>query len=296
MRQSNKVLAVRGSVVPVAGRPVTLHAELEDGSTLDGQSVIARAKGIRRVWITPSEIRPAAEALAAIANAEMVVIGPGSLYTSLLPPLLVPGIRDALATTRAPRLFVCNVATQVGETEGYTLSQHLDALDRHGLGDVIDAVLVNGNMHAREPANYPAAPVRVDVSLSDPRGPALFHARRRRRRQRSPPRLAQARRDHPRAARRARHPPPGDGRQGGMTWRWSATSSLRCGPSWRPSSRLAIAVAWPSAPDWERPLVAVPAPRGLVGWRSDSTMARVPPKASTGRRSPRTAGSPTCAA
>jgi uncharacterized cofD-like protein len=174
VRQSNRVLAVRGSVVPVAGRPVTLHAELENGSTLDGQSVIARARGIRRVWITPSDIRPAADALAAIASAEMVVIGPGSLYTSLLPPLLVPGIRDALAATRAPRLFVCNVATQVGETEGYTLSQHLEALDRHGLGDVIDAVLVNGNMHAREPANYPAAPVRVDVSLSDPKGPALF--------------------------------------------------------------------------------------------------------------------------
>ncbi len=174
VRQSNRVLAVRGNVVPVAGRPITLHAELEDGSTLDGQSVIARARGIRRVWITPSDIRPAAEALSAIANADLVVIGPGSLYTSLLPPLLVPGIREALVKTSAPRLFVCNVATQVGETEGYTLSAHLAALATHDLADVIDAVLVNGNLQAREPANYSAAPVRVDVALSEPNGPALF--------------------------------------------------------------------------------------------------------------------------
>ncbi len=174
VRQSNRVLAVRGNVVPVAGHPITLHAELQDGSTLDGQSRIARARGIRRVWITPSDIKPATDALEAIADAEMVVIGPGSLYTSLVPPLLVPGIREALARTNAPRVFVCNVATQVGETEGYTLSEHLAALEAHGLADVIDAVLVNGNFHARQPENYPAAPVRVDVSLSDARGPQVF--------------------------------------------------------------------------------------------------------------------------
>ena len=174
VRQSNRVLAVRGNVVPVAGQPITLHAELEDGSTLDGQSRIARARGIRRIRITPADIRPAAEALDAIANADMIVIGPGSLYTSLLPPLLVPGIREALAQTSAPRVFVCNVATQVGETEGYTLSEHLGALAAHGVAAVIDAVLVNGNLNARAPANYPAAPVRVDVALSRNDGPALI--------------------------------------------------------------------------------------------------------------------------
>ena len=116
MRQSNRVLAVRGSVVPVAGQPITLHAELEDGSTLEGESHIEHAKGIKRVWITPDNVRPSAEALVAIGAADVVVIGPGSLYTSLLPPLLVPGMREALAETRATRLFVCNVATQLGET------------------------------------------------------------------------------------------------------------------------------------------------------------------------------------
>jgi len=174
VRQANRVLAVRGNVVPVAGRSITLHADLQDGSTLDGQSRIARARGIRRVWITPSDIRPNSEALEAIANAAMIVIGPGSLYTSLLPPLLVPGMREALVMTNAPRVFVCNVATQVGETEGYTLSEHLAALEAHGLGDVIDAVLVNGNLTARQPENYPAAPVRVDMALSDRVGPHIF--------------------------------------------------------------------------------------------------------------------------
>ena len=174
VRQANRVLAVRGNVVPVAGRPITLHAELGDGSTLDGQSRIARARDIRRVWITPSDIKANSEALAAIENAEMVVIGPGSVYTSLLPPLLVPGMREALAKTGAPRVFVCNVATQVGETEGYTLSEHLAALGAHGVADVIDAVLVNDNFTARQPENYPAAPVRVDVALSDNAGPQIF--------------------------------------------------------------------------------------------------------------------------
>jgi uncharacterized cofD-like protein len=174
VRQANRVLAVRGNVVPVAGQPITLHAELGDGSTLDGQSRIARARGIRRVWITPADVRPTTDALEAIADAEMVVIGPGSLYTSLLPPLLVPGVREALVKTNAPRVFVCNVATQVGETEGYTLSEHIAALEAHGLAEVIDAILVNGNFHARLPQNYPAAPVRVDVALSDPTGPNIF--------------------------------------------------------------------------------------------------------------------------
>jgi len=163
VRQSNKVLAVRGSVVPVAGRPITLHAELEDGSILEGESHIERAHGIKRIWITPDDIRPSAEALAAIASADVVILGPGSLYTSLLPPMLVPGMREALADTHAARLFVCNVATQLGETEGYPVSAHLAALAAHGLSTMIDVVLVNNNTHARHLPDDPASPVAIDV-------------------------------------------------------------------------------------------------------------------------------------
>lgn len=163
VRQSNRVLAVRGSVVPVAGSPITLHAELGDGRVVEGETAIARERGIQRLWITPADVLPSAEAIAAIAEADLVVIGPGSLYTSLLPPLLVPGMREALAATSAARVYVCNVATQVGETEGYALSDHLATLAGHGLGGLIDAVLVNSNTHARQLPNDPAAPVRVDV-------------------------------------------------------------------------------------------------------------------------------------
>ncbi len=174
VRQSNRVLAVRGSVVPVAGRPITLHAELEDGSTLEGESHIERAHGIKRIWITPEDVRPSAEALTAIAAADVIVIGPGSLYTSLLPPLLVPGMREALGQTRAARLYVCNVATQLGETEGYSVSDHLKALATHGLEGMVDAVLVNSNTHARQLPSDPAAPVTIDVEAPRAGAPVIM--------------------------------------------------------------------------------------------------------------------------
>ena len=163
VRQANRVLAVRGKVVPAAGKPITLHAELNDGSVLVGESAINRALGIRRVWITPEEIQPSADGIQAIRDADLIVIGPGSLYTSLMPPLLMPGLRDALATAAAPRVYVCNVATQVGETQDYALSDHLAALDAHGLMHTIDAVLANNNYDAHQVEGDPAAPVRIDV-------------------------------------------------------------------------------------------------------------------------------------
>jgi uncharacterized cofD-like protein len=162
VRQSNRVLAVRGEVVPVAPTPLTLHAELEDGTTLEGQSLITRSRGVRRVWITPERARASAEAVRAIADADLVVLGPGSLYTSLLPALLVPEIRSALLASRALRVYVCNVATQVGETEGYTLRDHLAAFATHAADELVDVVLANDNFRARVPADYPAAAVQLD--------------------------------------------------------------------------------------------------------------------------------------
>ena len=86
----------------------------------------------------------------------------------------MPGIHDALGQATAPRLFVCNVATQVGETEEFTLTDHIDALANHGMADVIDAIVVNDNYRARQLPNYPAAPVRIDVPLSSKAGPQLI--------------------------------------------------------------------------------------------------------------------------
>jgi len=175
VRLSNRVLAVRGQVVPVAPEPLTLHAELADGTQLTGQSVIMRSRGIRRVWVSPAAVEASAEAVEGIRHADLIVLGPGSLYTSLLPSLLVPGIRSALESARGLRVYVCNVATQPGETEGYTLSEHLAALHAHGVGSLVDVVVANDNPRARQPVDYPAAPVRIDLERTGTR-PRLITA------------------------------------------------------------------------------------------------------------------------
>jgi uncharacterized cofD-like protein len=159
VRRMNEVLAVRGRVVPAAPVPLNLHAELLDGGTVDGQSSIARAKGIRRVWVTPPHARASSDALEAIAAADLVVLGPGSLFTSLLPSLLLPEIRDAVADAAAPCIYVAPVATQVGETEGYSLPDHLEALTAHVGEGIVDVVLANDDLGARAPRDWPASPI-----------------------------------------------------------------------------------------------------------------------------------------
>lgn len=166
VRLTNRVLAVRGQVLPVASEPLTLHAELADGREVTGQSRIMRTRGIRRVWVSPESVIPNTAALEAIGNADLVVLGPGSLYTSLLPNLLVPGMVAALEQTAALRVYVANVATQVGETEGYTLSEHVAALHAHHVGHVVDVVVANTNTLARPPqVPYEQEPVRVDLPV-----------------------------------------------------------------------------------------------------------------------------------
>ena len=167
VRGANRVLAVRGQVVPVAGEALNLNAELADGSTLEGQSQIARSRGIRRVWLSPASVEASHEAVEAIRSADLIVLGPGSLYTSLLPSLLVPGIRSALESATGLRVYVANVATQLGETEGYTLSEHVAALSAHDVGHLIDVVLANDDVSARVPPGYPAQPVRIDLPRTE---------------------------------------------------------------------------------------------------------------------------------
>jgi uncharacterized cofD-like protein len=161
VREMNRVLAVRGRVVPATGTAITLHARLDDGSEVEGQSLIARSNRVDRVWVEPSDVRPTDDALHAIAEAELIVIGPGSLFTSLLPALMVPGIREAIAESGALVVFTCNVATQPGETGGFDLADHLDALARHGAGHLPDVVLANNRFNALAPAGWLGEPVRL---------------------------------------------------------------------------------------------------------------------------------------
>ena len=161
VREMNRVLAVRGRVVPATGRVLSLHARLRDGTEVEGQSRIARCSDLDRVWISPEDVRAGDDAVRAISDAEIVVIGPGSLYTSILPAVLVPGIREAIAASGALVVFVCNVATQAGETGGYDLADHIDALERHGAAQLPDIVLANNRLDARPPEGWLGEPVRL---------------------------------------------------------------------------------------------------------------------------------------
>ena len=143
VRRMNRVLAVRGKVVPASATPINLRARTRDGGTVTGQSTIMRTTGIERVWIEPSNVEAAEDALAAIAEAEIVVLGPGSLFTSVLPVLLIPAIRRAVAEAPGIRVYACNVATQPGETEGFDLADHVDALIAHTQPDIVDLVIAN---------------------------------------------------------------------------------------------------------------------------------------------------------
>jgi len=161
VREMNRVLAVRGRVVPATGTAITLLARLDDGTVVEGQSRIARTNRVDRVWVEPADVRPTEDALHAIGEAEVIVIGPGSLFTSLLPALLVPGMREAIAASGALVVFVCNVATQPGETGGFDLADHVDALARHGAAHLPDIVLANNRFNALAPEGWAGEPVRL---------------------------------------------------------------------------------------------------------------------------------------
>jgi len=127
---------------------------------VDGQSQIMRTTDIDEVWVTPDGVTPSSDAIEAIADAELIVLGPGSLYTSLLPNLLLPGIREALLAARAPRIYVCNVATQDGETVGMDLATHVDALIAHTAPGLVDLVIANDGFDARVPETWHTEVVR----------------------------------------------------------------------------------------------------------------------------------------
>ena len=163
IRASNRVLAVRGQVLPVTSVPLNLSARLESGRHLYGQVGIASAnEPIVELTIEPADVRATPEALERILEAEMIVIGPGSLFSSVLPNLLISDVRDALAAASGLKVYVCNVATQPGETAGLSASDHLRVLFDHVGEGLIDVVVLNRNHGARRPPGYTAEPVEVD--------------------------------------------------------------------------------------------------------------------------------------
>ena len=152
--ESSRVLAVRGRIVPATVAHLSLVAELDDGSLVRGESMItARGGSIERVMIEPQDAAAHPEAVEAIDEADLVVIGPGSLYTSLVPNLLVPEIAEAVGRTAAQKVYVCNVATEKGETDGYTVGDHVLALQRHTFPGLIDVVVANSSPLQSNPAS-----------------------------------------------------------------------------------------------------------------------------------------------
>lgn len=160
--ETSRVLAVRGAIVPSTLADVTLSARFADGDLLRGESNIP-SKGVppTEVWIEPRDATAHPAALAAIRDADLIIVGPGSLYTSVLPNLLVRGIGQAVAESKAHRIFIANVATQRGETDGYTAADHYAAIRRHlNSNHVVDMVLANSNLPSEPlPAQWQSSPV-----------------------------------------------------------------------------------------------------------------------------------------
>jgi uncharacterized cofD-like protein len=142
---TSKVLAIRGKVYPSTTQNVVLLGEMEDGSIVEGETQIAgHALPIKHMYLRPENAQPLPEALEAIRLADAIVMGPGSVYTSVIPNLLVDGIAEAIHRSRAVKIYVCNVMTQPGETDNYTASDHVRAICDHAPGKrIIDYVLIN---------------------------------------------------------------------------------------------------------------------------------------------------------
>ncbi len=155
---SNRVLAVRGRVLPSTLDLVQLVAEVVDAEgrleRIYGESLIPRlgqGKRIRHVYLEPDDPSAYPESVKAILNADMIIAGPGSLYTSVIPNLLVPGITEALRASRALKVYVCNIATQPGETDGYDVDDHMQALEQHTGRNLFQYVLANDKMPRTPP-------------------------------------------------------------------------------------------------------------------------------------------------
>ncbi|MGM9926264.1 MAG: uridine diphosphate-N-acetylglucosamine-binding protein YvcK [Bacillus sp. (in: firmicutes)] len=145
IREMSKVLNVRGKVLPAANQSVVLNAELEDGTFISGESKIPYSgKKIKRVFLSPEDVKPLSETIGEIRQADLIVIGPGSLYTSILPNLLVPSLGKEVCEAKAKKVYVCNLMTQAGETLHYSASDHVKAIYEHLGCACLDTILVNG--------------------------------------------------------------------------------------------------------------------------------------------------------
>ena len=144
VRLSSEILLTRGRIFPATTSSVELEAEFEGGTRVRGETRITASKGkIRELFLVPSDVQPLPQTLDAIAAADLITIGPGSLFTSLIPNLLVHGIVDAIVNSNAIKVYVCNLMTQANESLGLSAADHIRALNRHAHAQLFDYALIN---------------------------------------------------------------------------------------------------------------------------------------------------------
>ncbi|MFS0674237.1 gluconeogenesis factor YvcK family protein [Ornithinibacillus sp. 179-J 7C1 HS] len=168
IKEISRVLNVKGKIYPISNENISLCAEMKDGSIVEGESNIPLSgKEIKRVFLNPEDVSPLPNAIKAIETADLIVISPGSLFTSIMPNLIIPQIGEVLQKAKAKIVYVCNVMTQAGETTGFSASDHVQAIINHVGNNVIDAVVVNREKIAPEIrdiyAGENAEPVVYDV-------------------------------------------------------------------------------------------------------------------------------------
>jgi uncharacterized cofD-like protein len=144
VRLSSEILLTRGHIYPATTSNIELEALMEDGTRVRGETNITASKGrIRELFLVPPDVGPMPQTLEAIANADLITIGPGSLFTSLIPNLLVRGIAEAIVESSATKVYVCNLMTQANESLGLTAADHIRALNRHAHKQIFDYALIN---------------------------------------------------------------------------------------------------------------------------------------------------------
>jgi uncharacterized cofD-like protein len=144
VRLSSEILLTRGHIYPATTSNIELEALMEDGTRVRGETKITASKGrIKELFLIPADVEPLPQTLEAIANADLITIGPGSLFTSLIPNLMVRGIVQAIVNSPAIKVYVCNLMTQANESLGLTAADHVRALNRHAQAQIFDYVLIN---------------------------------------------------------------------------------------------------------------------------------------------------------
>src|SRR5688500_18524248 len=174
VRLSSEILASKGHIYPATISDVRLVAELDDGSIVSGETQISKSsQGIRHLRMEPEQCLPLPQVLRAIRSADIITVGPGSLYTSILPNLLVSQVARVIGQSQAPKIFVNNLMTQPGETDGYTARAHLETIRQYAPDIHFDFVVVNDRRISQEQADRYAAERAYQIGIDDPIEDAL---------------------------------------------------------------------------------------------------------------------------